>query len=44
MNVVYLTACAFMLHFLNDIAIDAELTKKINHYAIFASLKSESTW
>ena len=32
------------LHILNDIAIDAELTQKINHYAIFASLKSESTW
>ena len=32
------------LHFLNDIANDAESTQKMNHYVIFASLKSESTW
>ena len=33
-----------MLHFFNDIANDAESTQKKGHYAIFASLKSESTW
>ena len=32
------------LHFFNDIANDAESTQKIDHYVIFASLKSESTW
>ena len=26
-NVVYLTACAFILHFLNDVANDAESTQ-----------------
>ena len=33
-----------MLHFLNDIANEAESTQKIAHYFIFASLESESTW
>ena len=33
-----------MLHFLNDVANDAESTQKIDHYVILASLKSESTW
>ena len=28
------------LHFLNDVANDAESTQKIDHYVIFASLKS----
>ena len=32
------------LHFLNDAANDAELTQKIDHYVMFNSLKSESTW
>ena len=32
------------LHFLNDIANDAELTQKFDHYVIFVSLKSGSTW
>ena len=31
------------LQFLNDIVKDAESTQKIDHYVIFASLKSEST-
>ena len=30
-----------MLHFLNDVANDAELTQKIDHYVIIASLNSE---
>ena len=30
------------LHFLNDVANDTELTQKIDHYVIFASLKSTS--
>ena len=30
-----------MLHFLNDVTNDAESRKKIDHYIIFASLKSE---
>ena len=33
-----------MLHFLNDVANDAESTQKLDRYVIFASLKSESTW
>ena len=32
------------LHFLNDITNDAKSIQKIDHYVIFASLKSESTW
>ena len=28
------------LHLLNDVANDAELTQKIDHYIIFAILKS----
>ena len=28
------------LHFLNDVANDTELTQKIDHYVIFASLRS----
>ena len=32
------------LHFLNDVANQAELTQKNDYYVIFASLKSESTW
>ena len=32
------------LHFSNDVTNDAESTHKIDHYVIFASLKSESTW
>ena len=31
------------LHCLNDVANDAESIQKIDHYVIFASLKSEST-
>ena len=31
-----------MLHFLNDIANDAESTQKIENYVIIASLKSET--
>ena len=30
-----------MLHFLNNVANDAELTQKVYDYIIFASLKSE---
>ena len=30
------------LHFLNDVANDAELTQKIENYVIFASLKRET--
>ena len=46
-NVVYLTACCLyqvmmMLHFLNDVANDAESTKKIENYITIASLKSET--
>ena len=33
-----------MLHFFNGVANDAESTQKIDHYVIFTSLKSESTW
>ena len=32
------------LQFLNDVAKDTESIQKIDHYVIFASLKSESTW
>ena len=32
------------LHFLNDVANDANSTQKIDHYVIFDSLKSKSTW
>ena len=32
------------LHFLNDVANEAESTQKMDHYVIFTSLKSESTW
>ena len=32
------------LHFLKDVTNDAEWTQKIDHYVIFASLKSVSTW
>ena len=32
------------LHFLNDVANDAESTQKIDLYVTFASLKSDSTW
>ena len=31
------------LHYLNDVANDAKSTQNIDHYVIFASLKSEST-
>ena len=31
------------LHFLNDVANDDESTQEIDHYVIFACLKSEST-
>ena len=31
-----------MLHFLNDVANDAESTQKIENYVIIASLKSET--
>ena len=31
------------LHFLNDVANDAETTQKLDHYVIFASLKRESS-
>ena len=31
------------LHFLNDVANDAESTQKIENYVIIASLKSETT-
>ena len=31
-----------MLHFLNDVANDAESTKTIENYVIIASLKSET--
>ena len=46
-NVVYLTACCLYqvmmtLHFLNDVANDAESTQKIENYVIIASLKSET--
>ena len=30
------------LHFLNDVAYDAESTQKLKNYVIIASLKSES--
>ena len=33
-----------MLHFLKEVANDAESTQKIDHYVIFDSLKSKSTW
>ena len=44
-NVSYLTACylyqvMMTLHFLNDVANDAESTQKIKNYVIIASLKS----
>ena len=32
------------LHFLNDVANDAESAQKFDHYVIFDSLKSKSTW
>ena len=44
-NVSYLTACylyqvMMTLHFLNDVANDAESTQKSKNYVIIASLKS----
>ena len=44
LHLVYLTACALTLHFLNEFANDAESTQKIDHDLILASLKSKSTW
>ena len=45
-NMVYLTACALSGHddvaLLNDVASDAESTKKMENYVIIASLKSEA--
>ena len=48
-NVSYLTACylyqvMMTLHFLNDVAYDAESTQKSKNYVIIASLKSVQQW
>ena len=48
-NVSYLTACylyqvMMTLHFLNDVANDAESTQKSKNYTIIASLKSVQQW
>ena len=48
-NVSYLTACylyqvMMTLHFLNDVANDAESTQKYKKYVIIASLKSFQQW
>ena len=48
-NVSYLTACylyqvMMTLHFLNDVAKDAESTQKSKNYVIIASLKSVQQW
>ena len=48
-NVSYLTACylyqvMMTLHFLNDVANDAESTQKSKNYVIIASLKSVQQW
>ena len=41
---MYIYQVMMMLHYLNEVATDAELTQKIDHYVIFASLESESAW
>ena len=41
-NAIFQLPSMMTLHFLNDIANDAESTQEINHYVIFASLKSET--
>ena len=48
-NVSYLTACylyqdMMTLHFLNDVANDAESTQKFKNYVIIASLMSVLQW
>ena len=48
-NVSYLTTCylyqvMMTLHFLNDVANDAEATQKIKNYVRIASLNSVQQW